>query len=255
MAELVAAAGVNVVLCSRRAPVLERRAAELRAVHGVQARTVAADLATFEGSTRLLKMVADLEVGLLLSTPGADDRGSQFLDLPLHEWQGMVQRNVLAPLALCHGLGRPMRERGRGGIVLISSTAAFLPAARVAVYAATKAFDRAFTESLWAELSPAGVDVLSIVLAATDTPAMRRMLERAGGIEIDGLADPADVALAALTRLPEGPSWVVGEDDPAAMVQQQLADQLPFLAAERRREHVAHGSRITAQFFARQSGE
>ena len=42
-----------------------------------------------------------------------------------------------------------------------------------------------------AELKPLGVDVLSMVLGPTDTPAFRRILR---GREFDGIADPDEVA-------------------------------------------------------------
>ena len=42
-------------------------------------------------------------------------------------------------------------------------------------------------EALWAELGPRGVDVLSMVLGPTDTPAFRKVLR---GRDFPGIAEP-----------------------------------------------------------------
>ena len=60
---------------------------------------------------------------------------------------------------LVHELGARMAERGRGGIIVMSSLAAETGAANVALYSATKAFDLVLAEGLWYELRDRGVDV------------------------------------------------------------------------------------------------
>ena len=74
-----------------------------------------------------------------------------------------------------------MRERGRGGIVLVGSLACLSRSvAALAVYSAVKAFNVNFAEGLWAELRPHGVDVCCTPLGMTYTPALQRM-----GVEYD----------------------------------------------------------------------
>jgi short-subunit dehydrogenase len=97
-----------------------------------------------------------------------------------------------------------MAQRGRGGIVLVTSGAAWVGGDRLAAYGASKAFDLILGEALWAELRPRGVDVLSTVLGATDTPAFRQILQ---GREFPGMADPDDVARDMLENLTEGPTY------------------------------------------------
>jgi short-subunit dehydrogenase len=111
-----------------------------------------------------------------------------------------------------------MVERGRGGIVLVSSGAALVGARRMVAYASSKAFDLVMGEALWAELGDAGVDVLSLVLGVTDTPALRRVLAQRGnlasaddGTAIPGAATPDEVVTEALAHLGRGPTWLVGD--------------------------------------------
>jgi short-subunit dehydrogenase len=119
-------------------------------------------------------------------------------------WQELVARNCVTVVGAAHHFGRPMVERGHGGIVLVTSGAAWVGGSHLAIYGATKAFDLVLAESLWAELGPLGVDVLAMVLGRTDTPAFRRVLD---GREVDGLADPDDVARDMLDHLGEGPTF------------------------------------------------
>jgi len=68
-------------------------------------------------------------------------------------------------------------------------------------------------EPLWAEWKVAGGDALGLVLAATDTPTLQRMLAEHGG-DFGVLTNPADVATQALDNLDKGPTWSFGVSDP-----------------------------------------
>ncbi len=97
---------------------------------------------------------------------------------------------------------------------------------------ASKAFDLVLGEALWAELRPLGVDVLSMVLGATDTPAFRRVLH---GRDFPDMADPDDVARNMLDNLPEGPTYP--------------PDAMPFAGLPRRQavEMISQGSAFLAE--------
>jgi short-subunit dehydrogenase len=211
LARQVAAAGVDVLLVARRPAVLEALAASIGEDTGgaVECRTLAVDLATEDAATRLLDATADLDIGLLAYNAGADTMARRFLDRPLDDVLGMVQRNVVTPTTLCHHLGARMRERGRGGILLVGSMAGLAGTGRVATYAATKAYGQVLAEGLWRELRDDGVDVLALLAGATATPA----LERSGARVTEELptADPAEVAREALAALGHGPVHVPGE--------------------------------------------
>jgi uncharacterized protein len=217
-AQAIAERGVNVVLVSRRASVLQRVAADIRRQWSTDTRTIVADLATANGADAVVNGTSDLDVGMLVYCAGADPNFVPFLDAPVAAAEAMVQRNCVAPVQLCHHFATAMVERGRGGIVLVTSGAALVGARRMVAYGASKAFDLVMGEALWAELHQRGVDVLSLVLGVTDTPALRRLLAERGnlasaddGTPIPGAASPEEVVSEALENLADGPTHFIGE--------------------------------------------
>jgi short-subunit dehydrogenase len=194
---------VNVVLVARTPATLDEVAASVT----TQTRTVALDLSTEHAVDELRDATDDLDIGLLVYNAGADPYMSQFLDQPAAVWQSLLARNCTTVLGATHHFAGKMVERGHGGVALVASGAAWAGGARLAVYGASKAFDLLLAESLWAELGPHGVDVLAMVLGATDTPALRRLLD---GRELDGLANADDVARDLLDNLGHGPTFPPG---------------------------------------------
>ena len=206
-ARLLVDAGVNLVLIARKPAPLEATAAECR--QGVEVRTLAIDLVDPAAVGKIAEVTADLEVGLLIYNAGANTCSEQLLDGDLAEFQRVIDLNVTAMMALVQHFGRPMRERRRGGILLVGSMAAYLGSMRHTVYGGVKAFGRIFAEGLWLELREYDVHVLELVLGVTRTPAMQRV-----GLNFDvpGLrvARPADVAREGLEQLANGPVFVAG---------------------------------------------
>jgi short-subunit dehydrogenase len=213
-AHQLADAGINLVLIARKPGPLTETAAAVRA-QGVQVRSLELDLLD-PGALRAIRGVTDdVEVGLLVFNAGANSYGHEFVTSDLDMVQGVVDLNITAQLALTHHFGALMKERGRGGILLVGSLAGYLGTAHTSVYSAAKAFGRVFAEGLWLELREHGVHVLELVLGVTRTPAM----ERAGlDFSIPGLnmAEPDDVAREGLAHLPDGPVWIAGGNDATA---------------------------------------
>jgi short-subunit dehydrogenase len=200
VARLLGARGVNVVLVARRPDAM----AEVAATVPTETLTLTLDLSSPDATAGLADATADLEVGLLVYNAGADPKMSMFLDEPVDVWHSMVARNCVTVLGATHHFGARMAERGHGGIVLVSSGAAWAGGSRLAIYGASKAFDLVLAEALWAELGPLGVDVLGMVLGQTDTPALQRLLN---GREVGELADADDVARDMLDHLGDGPTF------------------------------------------------
>ena len=225
-ARQIAARGVNLVLVARRAEVLGALAAELEAAHGVEARTLALDLADPGAGAELQRTTQALEVGLLVYNAAVSVAGS-FLEQPLSAYQRELAVNCSRPLELCHHFARGMAARRRGGIVLMSSLAGTQGAPFIAHYGATKAWNTVLAEGLWGELREHGIDVLGCRAGATRTP---KYLRESGGGSRSSMVpemDPADVVREALAALGRAPSVVTGRANrlAAAFMQRLLPRQ------------------------------
>lgn len=239
----LAGKGLNLILVARREGPLDALAQELRAANDVECVTASIDLAREDAAQRLLAAAGGREVGLLILNAGSDPNGALFLDNDLADWDALAMRNVMTVMRAVHAFAAPMRDRGRGGLMLVGSGACYGGLPGIGVYAATKAFDLVLGEALWAELEPHGVDVLSLVLGRTDTPAHRGLMEARGMAIPDGLADAGDVARLGLERLPFGPVCNWGEADDEAGMSASSAAQ--------RRERIRRIAAISAAYSAK----
>ncbi len=213
-ADSLAQAGINVVLIARKSDPLEETANKVRA-HGVQVRTLSLDLLLPDAVAQIRQVTDDLEIGLLIFNAGANSYGHEFVTSELDKVQGVIDLNITRQLELAQHFGAKMKERGRGGIMLLGSLAGYLGSEQQSIYGAAKAFSRVFAEGLWLELKPFGVHVVELVLGVTRTPAM----ERAGlRFDIPGLnvAEAEDVAREGLEHLADGPVWIAGGNYKAA---------------------------------------
>ena len=154
------------------------------------------------------------DAGLFVYNAGGESSGSRFIDGNLAQWSSLVSRNVQCLMESLYLFGQQFAKRGNGAIVNICSGAALGGCDHLAVYSATKAFGLNLCESIWYELKPRGVDVLSVLLDGTDTPTTRTTLS-AHGIDPDtlSLARPEVIAEATLAHLNAGPDWFYGEVD------------------------------------------
>jgi short-subunit dehydrogenase len=81
----------------------------------------------------------------------------------------MLQVNIVALTELTQALLPAMLSRRRGRIMLVASTASFIPCPNMAVYGATKAYVRSFGEALAQELDGTGVSVNVLCPGTTAT--------------------------------------------------------------------------------------
>lgn len=213
-AEHVADSGINPVLIARKPGPLEETATRARS-RGVDVRTVELDLLDHTALDTIRSATDDLEVGLLIFNAGANSYGHEFVTGDMHRMREVIDLNITAQLALTHHFGADMKQRQRGGILVVGSLAGYLGQADMSIYSATKAFSRTFVEGLWLELRESNVQVLELVLGVTRTPAM----ERAGlDFDLPGLqvSEPDEVAREGLAHLGDGPVWIASGNEHTA---------------------------------------
>jgi short-subunit dehydrogenase len=172
-ARQLAEKGYDLVLVARDEQRLRSLADEVEREYGVDTETLAADLADRSALARGEARVADPErpVDLLVNNAGFGLK-RRFLDNPIEAEVQMLDVLVTAVLRLSHAALGPMTERGRGGIVNVSSVAAFLPRG---TYSAAKAWVNSFSAWAHTEYAGQGVTVMALCPGFTKTEFHQRM--------------------------------------------------------------------------------
>lgn len=98
---------------------------------------------------------------------------------------------------LAHQFLPAMVERGKGGVIFMSSLAGLQGVPNLAVYSASKAFLISLAEALWAETRAAGVDVLACCAGAVITPGY----QQAAATALDALGHGFRVVPGRLNRV------------------------------------------------------
>lgn len=156
-AKALSARGYELVLVARRAERLQQLASELPGSAHVIACDLVSDAASLAGKVK----DAGLEVDLLVNNAGFGTHG-RFAQIDAARDAEQVRLNCEALVTLTHAFLPAMVGRGRGGVITVASTAGMQPLPYEATYSASKAFARAFSDALSAELRGSGVRVLCV---------------------------------------------------------------------------------------------
>jgi short-subunit dehydrogenase len=169
-ARRLAARGENVLLVARSEEKLASMCNEVGRASDINAQYVAIDLTGEDAATRLFEETErrGLEVETLINNAGFGSMGD-FVELDLNRELSMIDLNIKSLVALTHYYIKPMRERKRGTIINVASTAAFQGVPGMATYAATKAFVLSFSEALQVESGESGIHVMALCPGVTET--------------------------------------------------------------------------------------
>jgi short-subunit dehydrogenase len=175
---------------------------------GADVDAIEADLATLEGVDEVYAAVRGQPVDALLANAGRG-LGKGFLDQDFDDVRHVIDTNVTGTLYLLQKVGRDMRARGQGRILVTGSIAGFMPGTYQAVYNGTKAMLDSFSFALRHELRDTGVTVTCLMPGPTETEFFERadMLDtKVGQSKKD---DPADVAKIGFNAMMKGEGDVV----------------------------------------------
>lgn len=208
LAKCAALEGCDLVIAADE-PAIEEAGQAFRGL-GTEVVCIEADLATTEGVDRLCDAVANTgrPVDMLLANAGRG-LGKGFLDQDFADVRKVIETNVTGTLYLIHRLGRPMRERGQGRILMTGSIAGFMPGAFQAVYNGSKAFIDSFSWALRNELKDTGLTVTCLMPGPTDTEFFERADLMDTKIGQDAKDDPAFVARKGFEAMMKGEGDVV----------------------------------------------
>lgn len=183
-------------------------AAEAFRAHGVSVEALFVDLATLNGVDRLYAAAAGRPVDALLANAG-HGLGKGFLDQNFDDVRHVIDTNITGTIYLVQKVGRDMRARGSGRILITGSIAGFMPGTYQAVYNGTKAFIDSFSFALRAELKDSGVTVTCLMPGATETDFFARadLLDTKVGQQQK--EDPSDVAKVGFEAMMRGDGDIV----------------------------------------------
>lgn len=206
LARLAAKDGCDLILVADRD--LSAGEAAARAAGAPSVQSVLADLATREGIEAVMAAIGDREVGVLMANAG-HGQGDAFFDQEWRDIAHVIHTNITGTVALIHKVGRAMRRRNAGRILVTGSIAGHIPGAFQLVYNSTKAFIDDFCAGLRNELKETNVIVTCLMPGVTDTQFFARAeMEDTPVGQSDSKADPAKVAQDGYDALLDGDSHV-----------------------------------------------
>src|SRR5215216_2363249 len=201
--------GLNLILIARREELLQALAKQLSEKYKIRAKPLVLDLSLPDAAEQLIERTMDFDIGLLVYNAAYSAVGP-LLEHTMHEHMLELHTNIHTPYKLVYLLGQHLLQRGRGGIVLMSSLSAFQGSAYISTYAATKAFNIVLAESLWEEWRPRGVDVLVCVSGAVKTPNYVASEPEQTGRFSDSTMEPDQVVREAMDALGRQPFVIPG---------------------------------------------
>jgi NAD(P)-dependent dehydrogenase (short-subunit alcohol dehydrogenase family) len=219
MAEGLAEAGANLVLCARKAERCEQAAAELEQL-GVRALGLGCDVRDPDQIEAAVRRTVD-ELGgvdVLVNNAGTV-WGAAPEEMPLDGWQKVVDVNLTGVFLFSQAAGRVMIERGGGSIVNIASVSGLhgAPAEVVntIVYHATKGGVIAFTRDLAWKWARHGIRVNAIAPGWFPSDMSKFVLDRQGDdlsrrIPLGRFGGPEDLKGAAVFLASPASAYVTG---------------------------------------------
>ncbi len=165
--------GNDLVLVARTEARLAEVAEELRTSYDVDVEVLRADLGDRDQLARVEARLADLEqpVDLLVNNAGFGLK-ERFLDNDVATEQAMLDVLIIAVMRLSHAALGAMSSRGHGGLINVSSVAAYLPRG---TYGAAKSWVNSFGEWAAAEYATDALRVMTLCPGFTRTEFHERM--------------------------------------------------------------------------------
>lgn len=221
-AHYLAAEGMDLILVARRKEPLDELAGLLITQFQIKVECICCDLANPDAVQQIQKVLAGKEINVLVYNAALAYIGP-FEKNSSTNYDHMARANMITPMNMLQVFGEPMLKKGKGALLLMSSLAGFQGSGYLAVYAASKAFNRVLGESLWFEWKNRGVDVIACCAGATSTPNFIKTKPEKPGFFAPRVQSPATVVKECFKQLGKRPSFVTGRGNKlASFIMQKL---------------------------------
>ena len=222
IARLFVAEGARVLI----ADLDEDKARKLAEELGTSARAVACDVSkAADVNAAVAACVKAFGVpDIVVNNAGTTHRNQPMLEVDEATFDRVFNVNVKSIFHVAHAVVPLMRERRRGSIINIGSTAGIRPRPGLTWYNASKGAVNLLSKSMAAELGPDNIRVNAIcpVMGATglieqflgvpDTPENRAKV--IAGIPLGRMSTPQDIANAALWLASDASEFITGVELP-----------------------------------------
>jgi len=195
------------------------RMVEAIETEGGSALAIAIDVSSEEEvESGFARATRDLDgLDLLVNNAGIE-KPFELIEMPLDEWQRVIDVNLTGTFLCSRAAARTMVEAGRGGtIVNITSVHEQIPWKRFSHYCASKGGTKLFAQSIARELAPHGIRVVNVAPGAIATPINEDVLadpekkaEVEAEIPLGRWGETSDVGRAVAWVASEEASYVVG---------------------------------------------
>mgnify|MGYP002777233062 CR=1 FL=1 len=209
---------------------------------GAKVETVQADLATYDGVETLYNKIKETKPLEAIAINAGVGVGGPFIETDLQKELNLIDLNIASTVHLAKRVVKDMVDRGQGKILFTSSISSLMPGPFEAVYAASKAFVKSFSDALRNELKDTGVTVTALMPGPTDTNFFHRAEMDDTKAGADKKDDPAMVAEQGFRALMEEQDSLVAGSLPTK-IQGNVSKVLPdTVAAEQHRKLTEPGS-------------
>jgi 3-oxoacyl-[acyl-carrier protein] reductase len=220
-AQVMAAEGARVVICSRNQAALDDACSAIRKDTGQTVETISADLSTLTGvehaAAEAVRRLGRLDV--LVNNAGAI-KGGDFLSIPDEEWLAGWSLKLLGYIRMARAVFPRMREQGGGRIVNVVGMAARNPAPTYMTGGAANAALINFTKALADLGAPSNILVTAVSPGPVKTDrwdSLQRQQAEAAGTDLESYVKEQSRSLPlGRIALPE-----------------EVADLVCFLASDR----------------------
>ena len=231
VAEELAAEGVKLVLCSRKADAISQTASEIAQASGVEVLAQAADVSKPEDVATLVQ--AGIErfgrIDILVTNAGGPPAGP-FESFSHEQWEAATRLTLFSAIELARNVLPGMKERRWGRILNITSIAVKQPVENLMLSNSLRAAVTGFARTLANEVASFGITVNNIMPGYTRTERVeelsRMMAEKEGispaefvarwerEIPMRRLGEPREFAALAAFLVSARASYITGTSIP-----------------------------------------
>ena len=216
-----AEAGANVAVCDIAVDdgLLDKTKGELDAL-GSNSLALQVDVSSNIDVEKMVSLAMNAfgKIDILVNCAGVWIPGQTLIECSDENWDTVIDTNLKGTFLCCRAAGKTMADKKSGSIINMSSQVGLTPGAGAGAYSISKAGIIMLTRQIALELAPFGVRANAIAPGIVKTdfnsafwrePAVEK--QTAGMVPLKRLAEPEDIAQAALFLASDDSSYITGE--------------------------------------------